>query len=159
MKTFGNVSVWLAGVALCLSCWCGCRREEHEMNENESPKKSEETNSVMFVSGFNPQIRIPLSTGQAILISSLAHRLAVEGKHTEVDPGMPYGIFWIGTEERRWAGEYFFRPDNKRKGWIYLSDDLLKNMSERLDAAGKNPYDFSTNDWNTVLLVLETKGR
>jgi hypothetical protein len=157
MKALIYLSPWLAGVAFCLTFCCGCRREARETSDGGN--KSEEANPVMFVSGFNPQIRIPLSTGQAVCISRLAHRLTLEGKHTEVDPGMQYGSFWIGTEERRWAGTYFFVPDKKRRGWIYLSDDLLKNMSQRLDTVGKNPYDFTAGDWSTVLLVLESKGK
>ena len=50
-----------------------------------------------------------------------------------------------------------FIPDKKHPGWMYVADDLLKRMSDRLEAVGKNPYDFNSNDWNNVLSLLETK--
>jgi hypothetical protein len=129
------------------------------MNETQSSSNSAFLDSVYFSSGFNPQIRIPLSTAQAKAVSNLAHRLRTEGKHTEVDPGMPYGSFWIGGQEQRWAEKHLFIPDKKHPGWIYVADDLLKKLCDRVEAGAKNPYDFNSNDWNAVLLVLETDGK
>lgn len=129
------------------------------MNETETGRSFSVPNAVYFTSGFNPQIRIPMSLAQSNAISKLSHRLRTEGKHTEVDPGMPYGSFWIAGQERRWAERHLFIPDKKHPGWVYVADDLLKKMSDRLESLGKNPYDFDSNDWNNVLLVLEAEAK
>jgi hypothetical protein len=129
------------------------------MNEMETGGGLGASNAVYFSSGFNPRIQIPMSLAQSNSIFYLSHRLRKEGKHTQVDPGMPYGSFWIGGQERRWAKKYFFIPDKRNPGWNYVADDLLKKMSDGLEALGKDPFDFSSNDWNNVLSVLETEGK
>jgi hypothetical protein len=142
---------WWVCILAALIWFCGCGNERPLGDTKQG--KAVATESNLFTSGFASRIKVPLSEGQSEVLRSAVNQLTKGGQKGDWLSPLPCGVFRIDGREYSWYKQFFFIE--KKRGEIFITNELFTALTDRMLSFGKEPYDLNSNEWGQVLTVLD----